>query len=413
MGLFGKIKNSVTSTVSSATDGLIEVLEWVDYHPDMIVKRVPESGPGDIKFGANLIVRETQTAVFFRDGKALDTFGPGRHVLSTANLPMISKAVEHITGGHNLFTAEVYYVNQRIFTDMKWGTPNPLDMKDPDLGWVQLRAFGTFSVRINDPQLFVNTLVGAQNLYTTKTLNNFLKGSIRTHLNDLVGTTFESYAKIRSNVEELAAAMKIKTRDDFGKYGIELRDFFIQDVSVPEEIQEAFRMRAKMGALGIQGPNAYTQFQAANAMTKMAENEGAGGAMMNAGMGMGMGMMFPQMMQQHMQPGMAPPGYPPPGYGYPPPGYPPPQGGYPPPGYPPQQGYPQQGHPQQGHPQGHPPQHGHPQQGYPQQGAPQGPPPQQMDPLQQKIAKLAELKEMGVLSEEEFQAKVQQLQSGG
>ncbi|MCA9794274.1 MAG: SPFH domain-containing protein, partial [Candidatus Eremiobacteraeota bacterium] len=310
--MFGKLKQAVTG----GTEGIIEVIEWIDYHPDTIVKKVPEHGPGKIKFGAQLIVRETQTAVFFRDGKALDTFGPGRHILSTANLPVLQKLVEHATGGHNLFTAEVYYVNQRIFTDLKWGTPNPLDMKDPDLGWVQLRAFGTFSVRIDDPMLFVNTLVGAQNLYTTQSLNNFLKGSIRTHLNDLIGTTFESYAKIRANVEEMSAAMKIKVRDDFGKYGIELRDFFIQDVSVPEEIQEAFRMRAKMGALGLQGPQAYTQFQAANAMRDMAQNEGGGGQMMQMGAGFGMGMMFPQMMNQAMAPGMMPQQ----GYGYPPQG---------------------------------------------------------------------------------------------
>lgn len=394
MSLFGKFKN--------ASEGLLDVLEWTDYNPDQIIRRIPESGPGDIKFGAQLIVRETQTAVFYREGKAMDTFGPGRHTLSTANLPLIEGAIKHVAGGHNVFTAEVYFVNQRPFTDMKWGTPNPLDMKDPDLGWVQLRAFGRFTVRVEDPKLFVDTL--GHRYPTTPGLNQFLKGSVRTHLNDLVGTTFESYAKIRSNVEELSAAMKVKVRDDFGKYGVEVRDFFIEDVSVPEEIQEAFRMRAKMGALGLQGPAAYTQFQAANAMTKMAENQGAGGNMMSAGMGMGMGMMFPQMMQQAVAPGMQQ-GYPPQGYGYPPqPGYP--QQGYPPqPGYPPQQGYPQQGPPPQGYaPQGAPP-----------QGAPPQAPPPQAAPgaadLQAKIAKLQELKDMGVLTEEEFQQKVQLLQS--
>ena len=317
--------------------------------------------------------------------------------------------MKHVSGGHNVFTAEVYFVNQSVLTEMKWGTPNPIDMKDPDLGWVQLRAFGTFSVKIEEPQLFVNTLVGAQRMYTHQTLNNFLKGSVRTKLNDLVGTTFESYAKIRSNLDEMAAAMKIKVRDDFGKYGIELRDFFIQDVSVPEEIQEAFRLRAKMGALGMQGPAAYQQYQAANAMRDMAQNEGAGGGMMSAGAGLGMGMMMPGMMQQHMGGGYPPPGYPPPGY---PPQYPP-QGGYPPQGYPPQ-GYPQQGHPQQGYP---PQQGGYPQQGPPQQGQPpQGAPPQQAappaDPNQAKIAKLQELVELGVLSQEEFEAKVAQITGG-
>lgn len=406
--MFGRLRsavsnatNSVKDGVSNATSGVIEVIEWLDYHPKVLVKRVPESGPGDIKWGAQLIVKESQCAVFFRDGVALDVFGPGRHTLETANLPLLEKVVSHVAGGHNVFTAEVYYVNQSVITDMKWGTPNPIDMKDPDLGWVQLRAFGNFSIKITDPQLFVNTLVGAQKMYTHDTLNNFLRGAVRTKLSSLIGKQFKSYSEIHGDTEGVAAAMKIKLKEDFGKYGIELRDFFVDSFSVPEEIQEAFRMRAKMGALGIQGPNAYSQFQAANAMRDMAQNEGSGGAMMSAGAGLGMGMIFPQMMQQHMGGGY-PPGYPPPGY--PPPGYPPP--GYPPQGYP-QQGYPQQGYPQQ---QGYPPQQGGypPQQGYPQQGgAPQQAPPS--DPNQAKIAALQQALQMGVLTQAEFDAKMAEL----
>lgn len=273
---------------------LLDVIEWRPDDPNALVGRVPESGPADIKFGAQLIVYESQSAVFFRDGKAMDTFGPGRHTLSTANVPLLSEWLQKFTGGKNVFSAEVYYVNQRIMTDLKWGTPNPIDLKDPDLGWVQLRAFGTMSVRIDDPGLFINTLVGTQGAYDNATLNKFLKGSVRTRLNDLLSTSFQSYASIRSNLDELAAAMKVKVKDDFGKYGISLRDFFIQDVSVPEEIQEAFRLRAKMGALGVQN---YMQLKAADAMGDMAKNEGTGGSTMQMGAGMGMGMMMPQMMQ--------------------------------------------------------------------------------------------------------------------
>ncbi|MBS2035287.1 SPFH domain-containing protein [bacterium] len=337
---------------------IINVIEWPDTHPDVMVFRWPEHGAGDIKLGSQLTVREGQVAVFFRDGKAMDTFGPGRHTLTTANLPIIEGFIKGFTGGSNVFSAEVYFISQKVFTDLKWGTPNPIDLKDPDLGWVQLRAFGSFSIRITEPMLFLNSLVGQQRLYTSQALNQYLKGSLRTHLNDLIGTTFESYAKIRSELQELASAMKIKVRNDFGKFGIELIDFFIQDVSVPEEIQEAFRLRAKMGALGVGN---YMQYQAANAMVEMAKNPGGGGMAMQMGAGLGMGQMVGQQM------GYPPPGYgyPPPGYGYPPPGYPPP--GYPPPGYPPQgQGYPPQG-------QGYPPQ-GQP--GYPPQGGapPQAPP---------------------------------------
>jgi membrane protease subunit (stomatin/prohibitin family) len=229
----------------------------------------------------------------------MDVFGPGRHTLTTANLPVLEGFLKNLTGGKNMFQAEVYFVSQKVFQDLKWGTPQPIDLTDPDLGWVSLRAFGSFSIRIQDPQLFLNTLVGTQGYYDTNQLNQFLKGSIRTKLNDLLATNFTSYAKIRRDFEELAAAMKFKVKEDFGKYGIELRDFFIQDVSVPPEVQEAFKERAKMGALGDLGK--YTQYQAAQAMRDMANNPGSGGGAMNMGAGLGMGMMMPQLIQQGMQ----------------------------------------------------------------------------------------------------------------
>ncbi|MGM9992523.1 MAG: SPFH domain-containing protein [Candidatus Bruticola sp.] len=280
----------------------LDVIDWRPTDPTALVGRVPEDGPADIRMGAQLIVRESQSAIFYRDGQAMDTFKAGRHTLSTANIPILTEFLNRFTsGGKNVFAAEVYFVNQQVITDLKWGTPNPIDLKDPDLGWVQLRAFGTMSIRIEDPQLFVNTLVGTRATYTTKDLNTTLKGSIRTRLNDLLSTTFQSYASIRSNLDELVAAMKVKVKDDFGKYGVSLRDFFIQDVSVPEEIQAAFRKRATMGALGVQN---YMQLKAADALGDMANNQGMVGGGMGAGMGMGMGMMMPQIMQQAMQSGM-------------------------------------------------------------------------------------------------------------
>ena len=283
---------------------VLDTIEWRPSDPEALVGRVPESGPADIRMGSQLIVRENQAAVFYRDGQALDVFGPGRHTLTTANIPLVSEFISRFTGGGNVFAAEVYFVDQRVFSDLKWGTPNPIDLKDPDLGWVQLRAFGTFSVRIEDPQLFVNTMVGTRPNYSIKDLNTTLKGSVRTRLNDLVGTTFKSYASIRSDIDDLAAAMKVKLKDDFGKYGVSLRDFFIQDVSVPEEIQAAFRKRATMGALGVDN---YMQLKAADALGDMAQNEGAGGQGMTMGAGLGMGMMMPAMMQQAFSGAMAAP----------------------------------------------------------------------------------------------------------
>lgn len=274
---------------------VLDVIEWRPTDPTALVGRVPETGPADIRFGSQLIVRENQSAVFFRDGQALDVFGPGRHTLETANLPIISGWLSKLTGGGNIFSAEVYFVNRSVQTDMKWGTPNPIDMQDPDLGWVQIRAFGTMNVAIEDPQLFINTIVGTQGGYNAATLNKMLKSSVSNRLGDLFATNFKSYATIRRNQDELAAAMKVKVKDDFGKYGIVLRDFFISDISVPEEIQAAFRQRATLGALGVN----YQQKQAADAMRDMANNQGTGGA----GMSMGMGLMMPQMMMANMMNG--------------------------------------------------------------------------------------------------------------
>lgn len=280
---------------------IIDIVEYGSMGGDEMVHKFPEAGTADIQWGGQLIVRETQAAVFFKDGKALDVFGPGRHTLTTNNIPFIAGLVSKITqGGKTPFQAEVYFVNTKIFHDMKWGTPEPIDMQDPDLGWVSLRAFGTYSIKVADPQLFVNTLVGTEGMYDTQTIQKFLKGSIRTHFNDLIGTSFTSYGKIRKDFEELSAAMKFKVKEDFEKYGLEVRDFFLQNISVPEEIQEAFKERARMGALGDMGK--FMQYKTATAIGDMANRPAGGGSgdPMGAGMGLGMGMMMPQMMGQAM-----------------------------------------------------------------------------------------------------------------
>lgn len=410
--MFGRLKRAVTGGVSSVTnsvtgmtEGVIDVIQWRDFDPRVIVRRFPEDGPADIKFGTQLIVPPNQTAVFIRGGQVLDTFTSGTFTLETANMPLMTDAIKHVTGGHNIFSAEIFLVNQMTIDGLKWGTPEPLSLKDEELGWVQVRAHGEFRIKVTDPKVFVLEVVGGRRMYTNQEVRNFLIGSVKTKITDLVATTFKSFGTVLANTEEIAGAMKVKLREDFGKYGVELQDFFIT-MSVPEEIQEAFRTRARLSAIGGAGMQLMQQEAAAKAMVEMAKNPGAGGAMASAGMGMGMGMMFPGMMQQSMgYPGHGggyPPGYPPPGY--PPPGYPPP--GYPPQGqggYPPQQGgYPPQG--QQGYPQG-----GYPPQGHAPQGATQGGGPP-ADPNAAKIAKLRELVEMGVLSQEEFEAKAAQLQ---
>jgi membrane protease subunit (stomatin/prohibitin family) len=279
---------------------ILDILKFSDPSGEVIVHKEPQY-ESDIQYGAQLIVAETQAGVFFKDGRSLAVFEPGRHTLTTNNVPILADFLSKFTqGGKTPFTAEVYFVSTKILQDMKWGTPSPIDFLDPDLGIVSLRAFGTYSIKIVDPMLFVNTLVGTMGAIDTNSVQKTLKGSILTHFNDLLGEQFKSYFKIRRDFEELSAAMKFKVKEDFEKYGIEIRDFFIRDVSVPEEVQEAFKERAKMGALGDMGK--FMQYKAATALGDMAKKPAGGGSdPMSAGMGLGMGMMMPQMMGQAMQ----------------------------------------------------------------------------------------------------------------
>ncbi|MFH0803459.1 MAG: SPFH domain-containing protein [bacterium] len=278
----------------------LDVLEYSDVGGLELVHRIPESGLADIKWGGQLIVRESQAAVFFRDGKALDAFGPGRYTLTTGNLPILSSIVKFVSGGETPFQSEVYFVNQRVFTDLKWGTKEPIVFRDAEFDMVRLRAFGIYSMRVAEPQLFVNTLVGTQGMYSMETLGSYLKGVIVSRLNDLLGSVMKSVLDMASHYDELNAALKIKVKDDFDKYGLELRDCFIQAITPPDEVQKMIDERTSMKAVGDMGR--FMQYKTAKAIGDMAEKPGgAGGEVMGMGAGMGAGMMMAGMIQQTMQ----------------------------------------------------------------------------------------------------------------
>ena len=166
---------------------IIDVIEYPNERSGELVHRIPENGSGDFALGSQLIVRESQQAVFYRDGKALDTFGPGRHTLETKNIPLLGGLINLPFGGRTPFTAEVYFVSMRDFTDLKWGSAQPLVYRDTELGMVRLRAFGTYSLRVRDPQLFVNQYVGQQGSVTTGSSEDFFRGLILSEFNDLLG----------------------------------------------------------------------------------------------------------------------------------------------------------------------------------------------------------------------------------
>jgi membrane protease subunit (stomatin/prohibitin family) len=266
---------------------IFDVIEYNDPSGKEIVHRIPETGSGDFRLGSQLIVRESQAAVFFRDGKALDTFEAGRHTVATNNIPLLTRLISLPFGGETPFKAEVYFVNMKEFLDQKWGTPEPIALRDEELGLVRLRAFGTYSMQVADPQLFVNKIVGAQGFYQTSHISNFLRSMIVSKLVDLLGETHVSLFDLPKMYEEIGAGAKAKLQDDFANVGITIKSLYVSSVSPTDETAKAIDERAAMGAIG--DMQAYVQFKAARAMGDAATAGGEAGSLTGAGVGLGAG----------------------------------------------------------------------------------------------------------------------------
>lgn len=318
---------------------LIDVIDFHDESGENLVQRFPSDGEADVRMGTQLVVRESQVCIFYRGGQALDTFGPGRHTLSTANLPLLGGILKLPFGGKTPFKAECYYVNLKTFINKKWGTKEPITFRDSVLKVVRLRSFGIMSYKITDPQLFLNKVVGTAGTYETSQLSDFIRSMVVGRLTDVLGENLKTLLDLAALYDEIGIATKARVSEDFGKYGLELEDMVINAITPPPEVQAKIDERSGLGLFEDAMP-ALQQQQAAYAMRDIANNPGAGGMAasgMGMGMGLGMGFMMPGMMAQSMPNMMA-------GQQQPQQGYPqqmPPQQGYPPQGYPPQ-GYPQQ-----------------------------------------------------------------------
>ncbi|MEW6270637.1 MAG: SPFH domain-containing protein [Thermodesulfobacteriota bacterium] len=298
----------------------LEVIEWLDETGTEIVHRVPEAGSGETKLGAQLVVRDSQAAIFFKSGRGLDVFGPGRHTLSTLNLPILTKVLSLPWGFTSPFRAEVYFVNLKVFTNLRWGTKDPVAFKDRELGLVRLRAFGAFTMRVVEPLLFVNSLVGTQGVFSTADIEDYLREVIVSRLNDYLGEHVDSVLDLPRQYDEMGTAVRARLEADFAKYGIALVDFLIGRITPPEEVQRMIDGRTGMAAVG--DLDAYLKFRAANALgsgggggggaggtTGGVNGGGAGGgglggdaaSAMEIGLGAGLGMLLPGMVLRSLR----------------------------------------------------------------------------------------------------------------
>ncbi|MBI2945073.1 MAG: SPFH domain-containing protein [Candidatus Wallbacteria bacterium] len=273
----------------------IEIIEHFDETGKELVYRFPQEGSTDIKMGAQLIVQENQVAVFYRDGKLLDVFKAGRHTLTTQNIPLLTRFLSLPYGFNSPFKAQVCFVNQKVFTDLKWGTKEPIAFRDTELKMVRLRAFGKYNLKVSDPQVFLNELVGQQGQYMLFDFESYFRDAIVQRLNDFLGENLKTIFDLPRMYNEIASAMKASIEDQFTKYGVEIRDFVIGAVTPPEEVQKMIDQRSSMAAVGDVGQ--YMQFKAAESMSDFARSQNP---TLGAGIGMGIGASLGHSLQQGM-----------------------------------------------------------------------------------------------------------------
>ncbi|PIE65057.1 MAG: virion core protein (lumpy skin disease virus) [Desulfobacterales bacterium] len=267
----------------------LENIEWFDETGQELVHRLPEEGSGEIKYGAQLTIRESQAGVLFYQGKARDAFGPGRYTLKTANLPIITKILLIPWRGNSPLRAEVYIASMKYFTNLQWGTRNPVAFRDSELGLIRLRAHGVYNIQIVQPVLFINSLAGTMGRVSTGDISNYLKRVIVSRLNDYLGEQLDTIMNLPGTFDEMSVALQKRLTLDFARFGLRLSHLYITSITPPEEVQKAIDDQSRMSV--IKDMEKFVRLKAAMAMEKAAENQTEAGA----GLGMGIGMMMPAM----------------------------------------------------------------------------------------------------------------------
>lgn len=274
MGLFDKLKNE-----------FIDIIDWTDNTNDTIIYKFPRY-QNEIKMNAKLTVRESQVAVFMNEGKIADIFQPGMYTLTTQNMPILSTLKGWKYGFDSPFKADVFFVSTKLFRDQKWGSKNPIMMRDAEFGPIRLRAFGTYAFRVNDAGKFLKEVAGTASEFTTEEVNEYLRSLAVSRGMESLAESKIPVLDLASNTAEVSNLITEKIKSEFNEIGLDLTKFLIENVSLPPEVEEMLDKRSSMGIIGNMG--AFTQFQAANALQDAANNPSGG--MMGAGMGAGLGM---------------------------------------------------------------------------------------------------------------------------
>ncbi|MBU1319131.1 MAG: SPFH domain-containing protein [candidate division Zixibacteria bacterium] len=278
---------------------MLEVIEWVDLNSSDMIHRIPEEGSLDIKLGAQAIVRESQTAVFFSNGRACDVLGPGRHTLTTLNVPILTRLLSIPWGFKSPFRAEVYFVNHKVFTNLKWGTRDPVAFRDSELGLIRLRGHGAYTCQIKEPMIFLNRMVGHQALYGTHDIEDYLRDVVVARINDFFGENLKTIFDLPEQYTEMAAEIKNLITDEFAKYGLDLIDFYITSITPPDEVQRMIDEKSGMSAVG--DLDHFLKYEMAKAFGS-SNAGGYAGAGAGIGMGAGVGLMAPMMMSKALAP---------------------------------------------------------------------------------------------------------------
>lgn len=285
MGLFNKLRNE-----------FIDIIEWTDNTSDTMIWRFPRY-QSEIKNGAQLTVRESQIAVLVNEGKFADIYKPGRHVLNTENMPILTTLMGWKYGFNSPFKVDVYFVNTKQFLNIRWGTQNPIMMRDPEFGPIRMRAFGSYCFRVNeDPTKFILNVAGTDGNFTTESITEQLRNFVITKFTDHLAESKIAALDMAANLNEFSASLTEGLKDDFAEYGLELTKFLVENISLPEAVEQALDRRTSMGVIG--NMNTYTQMQFADSLKDSAAN--GGGSPAGDAMGMGMGFAMAGQMANQM-----------------------------------------------------------------------------------------------------------------